>query len=66
MKTGTGEEKSQEICILYVTVPPSQSEALIKSLLARRLIACANITPVRSLYRWKGKDCDDREDLLII
>jgi len=66
MESGSGEEKHQEICVLYVTTPPSQSEALAKSLLAKRLIACANITPVRSLYRWKGESCDDREDLLVI
>ena len=66
METGAGEEGSQEICVLYVTAPPSHSEALAGSLLAKRLIACANITPVRSLYRWKGETCDDKEDLLVI
>jgi periplasmic divalent cation tolerance protein len=25
-----------------------------------------NITPVRSLYRWKGESCDEEEHLLII
>lgn len=30
------------------------------------LAACVNITPVRSLYRWKGEFCDDEEHLLII
>jgi len=66
METGPETENTQEICVLYVTAPPSHSEALAKSLLDRRLIACANITPVRSLYRWKGASCDDREDLLIM
>ncbi len=61
MESGSGEEMHQEICVLYVTASPSQSEALAKSLLAKRLIACANITPVRSLYRWKGESCDDRD-----
>ena len=66
METGPVKETSQEICVLYVTAPPSHSGVLAKSLLEKRLIACANITPVRSLYRWKGDFCDDREDLLII
>jgi len=66
METGPNTEPPGEICVLYVTAPPSQSEALAKSLLDKRLIACANITPVRSLYRWKGEECDDNEDLLII
>ena len=67
METGSGEEKTQqEICVLYVTAPPSQSEVLVKSLLEQHLVACVNITPVRSLYSWKGESCDDQEDLLII
>ena len=66
MEPGHTTEPPGEICVLYVTAPPTQSEALAKSLLTQRLIACANITPVRSLYRWKGEDCDDNEDLLII
>ena len=66
METGPGKETPQEICVLYVTAPPSHSEALAKSLLEKRLIACANITPVRSLYRWKGESCDAKEDLLIL
>jgi len=66
METGSGEEKTQEICVLYVTAPPSQSEVLAKSLLAQHLVACINITPVRSLYRWNGESYNDQEDLLII
>lgn len=55
-----------EICVIYSTVPPAQSEVLAKSLLAKNLVACVNILPVRSLYRWKGECCDDGEHLLII
>ena len=66
MKTGPKTEPLGEICVLYVTAPPSQSEALAKSLLAQNLVACVNITPVRSLYRWKGEHCDDSEHLLIL
>ena len=66
MKPGHKTEPPGEICVLYVTAPLLQSEALAKSLLEKRLIACANIIPVRSLYRWKGENCDDKEDLLII
>ena len=55
-----------EICVIYSTVPPAQSAALAKSLLEKNLVACVNIIPVRSLYRWKGESCDDEEHLLII
>jgi periplasmic divalent cation tolerance protein len=55
-----------EICVIYSTVPPALSAALAKILLEKNLVACVNIIPVRSLYRWKGEPCDDAEHLLII
>ena len=59
-------QKGPEICVIYSTVPSSLSVALAKSLLEKNLVACVNITMVRSLYRWKGEFCDDEEHLLII
>ncbi len=56
----------REICVIWSTVPPALSAVLAKSLLEKNLVACVNITPVRSLYRWKGESCDDEEHLLII
>jgi periplasmic divalent cation tolerance protein len=55
-----------EICVILSTVPPALSAGLAKSLLEKNLVACVNITTVRSLYRWKGECCDDEEHLLII
>jgi len=55
-----------EICVICATAPPALSEVLAKSLLDKNLVACVNITPVRSLYWWKGESCDDEEHLLII
>jgi periplasmic divalent cation tolerance protein len=55
-----------EICVVFSTVPPAQSAALAKSLLDANLVACVNITPVRSFYRWKGECCDEEEHLLIL
>lgn len=31
-----------------------------------QLIACANVTPVKSTYRWEGKVQQDREVLMIL
>jgi periplasmic divalent cation tolerance protein len=59
-------QERPEICVIYSTVPPAHSAMLAKGLLEKNLVACVNITPVRSLYRWKGESCDDREHLLII
>lgn len=56
----------QEICVIYSTVPPARSEDLAKRLLEKNLVACVNIVPVRSLYRWRGEACDDEEHLLIM
>ena len=55
-----------EICVIYSTVPPSRSADLAQRLLEKNLVACVSITPVRSLYRWEGKSCDDEEHLLVI
>ena len=51
-----------DIRILYV--PCASEDAardLAMSLLDRRLIACANIYPSRSIYRWKGRVSDETE-----
>jgi periplasmic divalent cation tolerance protein len=55
-----------EICVMYSTVSPSRSEDLSKRLLEKELVACVNILPVRSLYRWNGEPCDEEEHLLIM
>lgn len=40
---------------------------LARTLVEEELAACANLVPfVTSIYRWKGKICDDREVLLLI
>jgi periplasmic divalent cation tolerance protein len=47
----------------------SEEEALKigRALVEERLAACANlVSPVRSIYRWEGKICDEREWLLIL
>jgi periplasmic divalent cation tolerance protein len=61
-----GTEMARDICVLYSTVPPSRSADLAKRLLEKNLVACVNITPVRSLYHWNGEACDEEEHLLII
>ena len=55
-----------EISVVYCTVPPADASRIARELLERRLVACVNISPVRSLYRWEGHVCDDQEELLIM
>lgn len=49
--------------IVYVTVPDRDFGAVIgRIIVEERLAACCNIIPgLRSIYRWKGKLCDEAE-----
>lgn len=51
---------------IYIT-NPSKREArrVALHLLKKRLIACANIFPIDSIYWWKGKIEDTKEVILI-
>lgn len=57
----------QEKIIVMITAGSEEEGATIaKALLEERLIACANLVDgIRSLYRWEGRVCDDREILLL-
>jgi len=52
--------------MLYITARDMTDAARIaRHLLDEHLIACANVFPVRSLYRWKGKVADETEAVAI-
>ncbi|MGA7628828.1 MAG: divalent-cation tolerance protein CutA, partial [Methanoregula sp.] len=36
-----------------------------EQLVNRKLVACVNIVPVQSTYRWKGRICHEPEHLMI-
>jgi periplasmic divalent cation tolerance protein len=56
----------EKILVMITAGSEEEGEKIAKALLEARLIACANlIGGVRSLYRWEGKVCDDREILLL-
>lgn len=59
-------ETSTSVRVILCTAPASDAVSLARELLKRRLVACVNIMPVRSLYRWEGHICDDQEHLLIM
>jgi len=54
--------------VVFVTCSSEQEGLKIANALVEgRLAACANlISPIRSIYRWKGKIWDEKEWLLII
>ena len=53
--------------LVYVTAP-SEEEArkMARELIEKKLAACANIFPISSLYRWKGKLQEEREVAMIL
>ncbi len=60
--------KANDFIVVFVTVG-NEEEALkiAKHAVENRLVACVNIVPgIRSIYRWKGEICDDRELLCIM
>lgn len=42
-----------------------EAEKISMHLLKKRLIACANIFPIRSMYRWKKKIVSEAENVII-
>ncbi len=55
--------------VVVVTTVGTEEEAnsLAEELVGRRHAACVNVLPIRrSVYRWKGKLCEDSEFLLLI
>lgn len=48
--------------MVYVTFPSEEEARRISMhLLERRLVACSNVFPVRSYYRWRGEVREDDE-----
>jgi periplasmic divalent cation tolerance protein len=52
--------------IVFVTATEKDGSEIAEKLVTQKLAACVNIIPVRSIYKWKGKIEDDKENLLII
>jgi len=51
---------------VYITnLTKKEAEKIAKHLLKKRLIACANIFPIGSLYWWRGKIESAKEFVLI-
>jgi len=58
----------EKISVVMTSVGTEQQAVEIsEELITRRLATCINIVPcLRSIYRWKGKVCEDTEYLLLI
>ena len=54
------------LTLVYITNPSREkAEELARHLLEKRLIGCANIFPIGSIYRWKGKLTEEKEFVLL-
>jgi len=52
--------------LIYITCKDEKEAVKIsKYLLEKRLIACSNIFPIRSMYWWKGKIQDEKEYVIL-
>jgi periplasmic divalent cation tolerance protein len=57
---------SHEIRVIFSTAPPDKSGILARMLVDTKMVACVNIVPVQSCYRWNGEFCYEPEHLLIL
>lgn len=47
--------------VLVTAGSESEAIALARALVEQKLVACANVFPVQSIYTWQGELCEDRE-----
>ncbi len=54
--------------VIFITTGSlDEAEKIGRALVEEKLVACSNIvSPIRSIYRWQGKICDDKEALMIL
>jgi periplasmic divalent cation tolerance protein len=53
--------------VMLCNAPPDRAEPIARALVEEGLVACVNIVgPVRSLFVWGGKLCDEAESTLIL
>jgi len=53
--------------LAYITCKnKAEARKMASSLLEQKLIACANLFPIESMYNWKGKLQKDKEFALLV
>ena len=54
------------LIIVYITCKDmNEARRVSKHLLDKKLIACSNLFPIRSMYKWKNKFCDEKEIAIV-
>jgi len=60
------EPPSELIVVLTTAGSDEEARRLARALVERKLAACVSVVPgVRSVYRWRGRICDESEMLLV-
>ena len=54
------------VVVLVTASSEEEAHTLARDLLEKRLIACANLVPVQSLFLWEGDLSEEDEVLMII
>ena len=55
-----------KMTLIYITCKDEKEAIKIsKHLLNKRLIACSNMHPIRSMYKWNNKIQDDKEFVIL-
>ncbi|MEA3297147.1 MAG: divalent-cation tolerance protein CutA [candidate division Zixibacteria bacterium] len=58
---------TEEVRIVFVSIPRDEAKPFARALVEERLAACVNIVPkMESFYRWEGKVLSDSEALLMV
>lgn len=58
---------SQKSILIYLPCTnEAEARKISRHLLEKRLIACANMFPISSIYRWKGKIREENEVVLLL
>ena len=57
-----------EYIIIFITASnPNEAEKISNALVSKKLVACSNIiSPIHSIFHWKGDICKEDEVLLIL
>jgi periplasmic divalent cation tolerance protein len=55
-----------DFVVIFCTAAPAEAASMAQALVEQRIVACVNIVPVQSTYRWKGTICNDPEHLMIV
>ncbi|MFC1938682.1 divalent-cation tolerance protein CutA [Chloroflexota bacterium] len=55
-----------QYCLVYITTKDEEeAEKIGKALVSERLAACANLHPIKSIFRWQGQISQEDEVALL-